>query len=144
MTLSELNELFELVVKLNEAKELIRSLIADAEPGAQAFKGMPRTPGVKDKVGDLGVEIAYLDEYIATTEKEVDLLKAPAEEFFETISNIQLRMMFRFRYLHGMTWKEVADKLGGRNTEDGVKSAVYRFLNDNFEDCTALSPDDAL
>lgn len=133
MTLSELNELFDWIIEYNAAKELRDSLIAEACPGAQAFDGMPHASGVKDKVGDLGVEIAYLDEYIETVEKEITSRKAPVEEYIGTIPNIQLRMMFRYRYLHGMGWKEVADKLGGKNTAGGVKSAVYRFLSENHE-----------
>lgn len=133
MTLHELNTLFDWVTELNTAKELKASLVAAASPGAQSFDGMPHATGVTDKVGELGVELAYIDEYIQSVERKIRALRRRVEAFIDGIESIQLRMIFRYRFLCGMPWKEVADKLGGRNTADGVKSAVYRFLSETHE-----------
>lgn len=130
MTLSELNQLFDAITERKKSEQIRKTLLAAAHPGAQSFDGMPHAPGVKDKVGNLGVELAYIDEEIKSIDRVINKLKPPVEEFISEIADIQLRMSFRYRYLHGMEWKEVAGMLGGRNTEDGVKSAVYRFLRD--------------
>ena len=58
MTLTELNQHLELLKTLSATKEMLQSLRDAAYPGAAVITGMPHTPGVKDKVGDLASEIA--------------------------------------------------------------------------------------
>jgi len=36
--------------------------------------------------------------------------------------------MLTYRYVEGMNWQQVANKMGGGNTEEGCKQAVHRFL----------------
>jgi len=90
---------------------------------------MPHAPGVRDKVGDLAVEIADMTERIRYLKEEIDRAEAAVTEFVESIENDQTRMIFRLRFLRCLTWGEVAAVIGGRNTEDGVKSACYRYLS---------------
>ena len=40
---------------------MLQSLRDAACPGAAALTGMPHTPGIKDKVGDLAAEIVDMD-----------------------------------------------------------------------------------
>ena len=61
MTLEDLNKHLLLREKLEKAQEMLVSLRAAAQPGAARLTGMPHTPGVKDKVGDLAVEIAAVE-----------------------------------------------------------------------------------
>lgn len=140
MTLQELNLLFDTISERKKIEETRITLLAAAHPRAQSFDGMPHAPGVKDKVGNLGVELAYIDEELVSVDAKIDRLIPPVEDFISNIKDIQLRMIFRFRYLHGMEWKEVAGMLGGENTEDGVKSAVYRFLRSAREPGKRIPP----
>ena len=128
MTLIELNRYFELVSNLARTKELLDNLRAAACPGGQVLTGMPHAPGVKDKVGDLAVEIADLETRKEYIEKEIRRQKSKVEEFVATIDDYYLRTLFRLRFERGLSWKEVATIVGGRNSEEGVKSACYRYL----------------
>lgn len=139
MTLKELNRHFALRERLSRAKEMLASLQAAACPGAQVLTGMPHAPGVSDKVGDLAVEIADLTASIARLEGECEKEKAAIIKFADGIEDDHIRMIVRLRFLHTLTWKEVADVVGGRNSENSVKSACYRFL----ESCNAVTRDDA-
>ena len=85
--------------------------------------------GRRDKVGDLAVEIADMTERIRYLKEEINRAEAAVTEFVENIENDQTRMIFRLRFLRCLTWGEVAAVIGGRNTEDGVKSACYRYLS---------------
>lgn len=107
---------------------MLASFEAKAHPGAQALTGMPHTPGVSDKVGDLAVEIADLKDQIARLESEIEQKRGQVTQFIVSIENDQTRMIFRLRFLRCLTWSQVADVIGGRNTEDGVKKACYRYL----------------
>ena len=50
-------------------------------------------------------------------------------DLVDTIPDIQTRLIFRLRFLRCMTWDEVADTIGGRNTVSGVKKTCYRYLD---------------
>lgn len=128
MTLMELNRYFELVSNLARTKELLDNLRAAAYPASPALTGMPHAPGVKDKIGDLAAEIADLDIRRQYIEKEIGEQKTKVEKFVETIDDYYLRTIFRLRFERGLAWKEVATIVGGRNSEESVKSACYRYL----------------
>lgn len=128
MTLLELNKHFELREKLAKAHEMLDALRAAACPGAQVLTGMPHATGVKDKVGDLAVEIADMDERIEFLESEIKASEASILPFIKSIDDDQTRLIFRLRFIRGLTWKEVAAVVGGRNSEDSVKMVCYRYL----------------
>ena len=128
MTLDELNIHFNLVTELKKAKDMLQNLWNAAYPGGQVLTGMPHAPGVKDKIGDLGVEIADLETEIEAIEIRVKKSELFVAAYIDKIPDIQTRMVFRLRFCRGYQWKEVARMLGGGNTEDSVKKACYRYL----------------
>lgn len=136
MTLEELTRCFQLRERLVRDEEMLQSLRDAAAPRGQNLDGMPHTPGVKDKVGDLAIEIADLEAQIRYLRKEVRKAEREVSRFIRTIPNDQTRMIFRLRFLRGLTWAEVAAVIGGRNTEAGVKSACYRYLENLQRDVT--------
>ena len=136
LTLAELNRYFELRERLNKAREMLASFRAAACPGAQVLTGMPHAPGVSDKVGDLAVEIADMENRISLLMDEIRQQEAKINLFIASIENDQTRMIFRLRFLRCLTWSEVADVIGGRNTEEAVKSTCYRYL-DRLQRCDA-------
>lgn len=128
MTLQELNRHFELRERLDKANEMLDALRAAACPGAQVLTGMPHSTGVKDKVGDLAVEIADMDTRIQFLEDEIKAGEEAILPFIRSIEDDQTRLIFRLRFIRGLTWKEVAAVIGGRNSEDSVKMVCYRYL----------------
>ena len=133
MTLDELNRHLDLITELKKAQDMLQSLWNAAYPGGQVLTGMPHAPGVKDKIGDLAIEIADLESDIADLEARVSVSEKPVKEFISNIQDIQTKMVFRLRFCRGYQWKEVARVLGGGNTEDSVKKVCYRYLRDLWE-----------
>lgn len=128
MTLQELSQYFKLRERLERDEEMLESLQAAACPGAQILTGMPHTPGIKDKVGDLAVEIVDMKDHIRVLMDEVASKEVTISAFIGAIKNDQTRVIFRLRFLRCLTWGEVAAVVGGRNTESGVKNMCYRYL----------------
>lgn len=139
MTLQELSQYSKLQERLNQAEETLHSLQSAAQPGAQNLTGMPHAQGIRDKVGDLAVEIADLKERIRFLREESQREKVKVAAFISTIENVQTRTVFRLRFIRCLTWGEVAAVIGGRNTEAGVKSLCYRYL----ETCNGVMRGDA-
>ena len=63
------------------------------------------------------------------SELEMELLETlnEVEEFIASISDSHIRRIVNLRVVDGLSWNEVARKIGG-NTEDSVKKAFYRFM----------------
>ena len=91
---------------------------------------MPHAPGVRDKVGDLAVEIADMSGSVEALRSEVRESEAQILPYITGIRDNQTRLVFRLRFLRGLTWKEVARVIGGRNSEDSVKMVCYRYLDE--------------
>lgn len=128
MTLTELNQHLELLKTLSATKEMLQSLRDAAYPGAAVITGMPHTPGVKDKVGDLASEIADAESDLEQIERQVKASEELIAPFIFAIDDVQTRFIFRLRFLRGLTWKEVAAVVGGRNSEESVKMVCYRYF----------------
>ena len=134
MTLQVLSRYYKLQKQLERNKEMLRSLSAAAGPGAQVLTGMPHASGSSDKVADLVMEMEDLEQRILALEFKCDQEKKKIQTYINKIHDDQTRMIFRLRFLHCMTWGEVAAVIGGGNTEVGVKVKCYRYL----KSCTAM------
>lgn len=128
MSLEELNTYFDLIDRLEQAKDVLRNLENAVCPGAQVLTGMPHASGVKDKLGDLAAEIVDVEARIKYLETEINKHKEKVEAFVLSIDDIYLRTIFRLRFERGLAWKTVAAVVGGGNTENSVKMACYRYL----------------
>lgn len=134
MTLQELSKYYKLHERLERNREMLSSLYAAAGPGAQVITGMPHAPGVSDKVGDLAAELWDLQSKIEYLEQRCAEEKKKLEKYIGAIKDDQTRMIFRLRFIHCMTWPQVAEALGGRNTERSVKATCYRHI----KSCSAV------
>lgn len=54
-------------------------------------------------------------------------LLSGVEEYIESIEDSRMRMIMRFRYMDGMTWRQIAKAVGGV-TEEAVRIEHARFL----------------
>ena len=129
MTLQELSKYYKLHERLERNREMLASLYAAAGLGAQEITGMPHASGVSDQVSNLVIEIEDLKERISHLESRCAEEKKRLEKYIGAIKDDQTRMIFRLRFLHCMTWLQVAEAIGGRNTANSVKLICHRYLN---------------
>lgn len=66
-------------------------------------------------------------------ELEMELLETlnQVEEFIASIKDSHMRRIITLRIIDGLTWNEVARKMGGNNNENNVKKAYQRFIDAN-------------
>ena len=134
MTLQDLNRYLTLCKQLDSARESLLDLQEAAVPGAQVLTGMPHTPGVKDKVGNLAIEIADTKDAIAEMEQEVEKMKAKVEEFIRTIEFVELRTIFRLRYVRFLSWEDIAEVFRWRYSETTLRRRTERYLDKHGAD----------
>ena len=126
----ECNEVREKIEKLERQIEKIESdgavidKVRGGDGGLQSFKieGFPY-PEYSRKKTWLYARKATLSEL------EMELLETlnDVEEFIASISDSHIRRIVNLRVVDGLSWNEVARRIGG-NTEDSVRKAFERFV----------------
>lgn len=116
-----------------EAGEMVRDKVYGGAGGEQGFniEGVPVIE-YHEKKTDLILKKNLLKErqsLLSTLELELLWHINEIEKFIRTIQDSHIRNIVRLRVVEGKTWNEVADVVGGGNTEDSVKKAFHRFLS---------------
>ena len=141
MTLQELSEHYQLRAQLEKDEDILYNLRMAAIPSAHPLDGMPRAPGVSDKVGALAIAIVDMEEpgghHGGRHREQIAQQEGKISAWISTIENDQTRQIFRMRFIGCLTWAEVAQVIGGRNTENGVKMICYRYLESAPDSCVA-------
>ena len=50
------------------------------------------------------------------------------ENFISQIDDSRMRRIISLRFIDNLSWNQVADKIGGGNTEDSVRKAFTRYM----------------
>lgn len=128
MTLQEIYSLYYIKKEIETYKLKIEELQTMAESITQKVTGMPRGGGTSDKVGNAVVAIITYKEMLAQAiQKDVEL-SMKINEYILTVEDVQLRQIMFLRFIEHMTWREVAMRIGGGNTEDGVRKRCNRYI----------------
>lgn len=131
MTLKELSQLYYLNREIEMDKKRLLELEAQAVSISPNLSGMPRSPGVGDRVGRYAAEIADLKGIIEAKHKQCLYERSRIERYISGLEDSLLRQIFTYRFVNGLPWRQVAACIGGGNTEDGCRKAVQRYLERN-------------
>ncbi len=128
MTLKELSQLYCLNREIEMDLRRLQALEERALPGAQAITGLPHGKGVIDIVGDCAAEVVDLRGIIEAKQRQCLYERNRLERYIAGIDDSLVRQIFTYRFINGLSWRQVAACVGGGNTEDGVKKQTYRYL----------------
>lgn len=128
MTFDELNQHLEMLRDLQRAQERLKRLYDKAYPGAQNLDGMPHGSGVRDKVGELAVEIAEYETEVNSLRESVKASGHNVEQFIASVNDMDMRLILRLRFQRGFLWKEVADYCGKCDTSQSISQKVYDWF----------------
>lgn len=128
MTLQELYSVYYIKQEIEDFEKKIDELREIAEKITPSLTGMPRGGGVGDKVGENATAIAMYetllqDAIIRRTEQEKKIF-----EYILKIDDAQLRRIMYLRFIELKTWQQIANKIGGHNTADGVRKRCNRYV----------------
>lgn len=60
--------------------------------------------------------------------KELEVMIDEVEQYIDTVDDPRKRLILRYKYIDGLTWAEVAKKLGPGNNVDSIRIEIDRFL----------------
>ena len=125
MTKKELSQLYYLNREIEQYKKRLQEI-------EKVTPGIPIQDDVDlERMGDYAAEMSDLKALI-----ELNIQKCWHElnrvnRYIESIDDSLMRQIMTYRYVYRMTWNQVADNVGGNNTEDSVRIAHNRFLKKN-------------
>ena len=129
MTKKELSQYYWLNMEIEADKERLAILNARATaPQSPQLTGMPHGSGGQDKIGNLAAEIVDLSTILEEKLIKSLMLRQDIEKFIMGIEDSMTRMVFTYRCIDGMSWKEVAESMGQYMTEDNAKQIFHRYF----------------
>lgn len=95
----------------------------DLTIGPIKVRGHPK--GYEKKISELQRKKALIND------KKMELLKIENEAvaYINSIQESSLRRILRFRYINGLSWQQVAVKMGPMYTADSCRMAHKRFMS---------------
>ena len=127
MTLKELSQLYYLQREIAMDERRLEELEAKLQPGGMNLSEMPHGTSVADKVSLYAAEIVDLRDIIADKQKRCIFEKIRLERYISEISDSLMRQIFTYRFVNGLSWEQVADKIGS-TTGGSAKKMCYRYL----------------
>ncbi len=130
MTLRELSQLYYLNREIERDKrELERLKWESVSPRAQRMTGMPHGSGYENIMEQKIAAIADLEGLICAKMTQCIYERNRLERYIADIPDSLTRQIFALRFINGMSWVQIAFRVGGGNTSEGVRKRVYRHIN---------------
>lgn len=132
MTLKELSQLYHLTREIQMDRERQEALRAkEAAPGSLDYSGMPKSRNSENYIERYTDEIMELDAIISAKIIQSMVERRRIERYIADIPDSLTRQIFTLRFVDGLSWLQVANKIGGDNTEDSVKKTCYRYIKNS-------------
>ena len=69
------------------------------------------------------------EKLLEKRKEDAEKIKIQVEEWMNTIP-VRMQRIIRYRVFKGMTWQQVAKKMGRKATEEGVRKEFQRFFDE--------------
>lgn len=127
MTIKELSQLYYLNREIEQEKDRLRQLEEAATSTTPKITGLPHVAGIADKTA-IAAQIADARDVIEAKNKLAVVEYNRLLRYIARVDDSLVRQILSLRFVSGLSWAEVARRIGGNNTEAGVKMACYRYI----------------
>ena len=129
MTIDELMQVYYLNKEIAAWKEELERIRSISGMSAMRVGAGIRGKGkYADKVAETAISIAQAEQKIKRKLIELEKARSEITNYILDIDDCQTRLIFKLRCLDLKNWNDVADEVGGMNSEDSVKKRFYRYL----------------
>lgn len=144
MTVKELSQLYYLNLEIERDTKKLAMLESQIGVNTPDLSGMPKgSSASRGKTEELAVEIVDLKAIIAAKQIQCIHEQARLARYIREIPDSCTRSIFELRFMECLSWEQVAARIGGGNTVDGVKKRCYRYLRVNGGQSTPDAAADA-
>lgn len=131
MTRDKLSQIFYINKELKMWEEELQALREKSLMKSKQITDMPfaNTNETGNPVEQLVIQITDIEMIILGKKKELEIERTRLMQFIDNIDDSLMRMIVKYRCMDCLTWYEVAQRVGGNNTEDSCKKAYSRFCH---------------
>lgn len=127
ITRKDLSQLYYLKREIKSDEQRLRDLKDAATKITQSMSGMPGSGKKSDKTA-IGAEIADLEKIISSKNQMCVAHYNRIMRYVAEIDDSFMRQIIMYRHIDMLKWRDIAQKIGGGNTEDGIRMAYKRFI----------------
>ncbi len=128
MTLKRLQSYRALRGMIDFETERLQHLRDSATSTTSRLDGMPRASGYRDKIGELVPRITDVEEKLTAHIRTLCTEQQEIEKWISSIDDVRVKLIILLRFLDGLSWMEISDRLTGKETEYSVKHTAYRYI----------------
>lgn len=110
-------------------KEVIKTNVSGSNPEYPYEKKHFVIQGSRFTYND-DVTVRMYEKTLEERKTSAENLRQQVEEWLNTIPN-RMQRIIRYKVFEGMTWEQVATRIGRKATGDSVKKEFYRFMKYN-------------
>ena len=125
MTPKDLAQLYWLNKEIRAEQLRLAELEAAADPFA-GITGLPRGAGLSTK--NAAVQIDHVRGILRERLDRAVAEYSRLNQYIAGVDDSMMRQILTLRYIHGLSWIQVAHRIGGGNTGDSVRMAHNRYL----------------
>lgn len=122
-------------IKKIEDGEMVKDKVRGGLGGIQSFtvEGIPTEEYQKKRTELLSKKLMLNQRksILEILEFEITEKISDVEEFISSIDDSRMRRIINLKFIENLSWIQVANRMGGGNTENGVKSSFHRFMQNN-------------
>lgn len=130
--LKEQIEKLEIRIKEIEDGETVKDKVKGGLGGIQNFniEGIPIAEYERARTNLLSKKLMLNNRKSALEIQEFDLLQMTneVEEFIRSLEDSRMRRIINLRFIEGLSWYKVSEKIDKNSTEDGVRMEFSRFM----------------
>lgn len=122
--------MYYLKKEIRNDEQRLRDLKDAATKITQSISGMPGSGKKSDKTA-IAAEIADLESIIRSKNAMCIAHYNQIMRFVAEIDDSLIRQIIMYRHIDMLKWRDIAQRIGGGNTEDGIRKAYTRYLQRN-------------
>ena len=123
-----LYRLFVLPKMIEQKQREIQRIMDRLTSISPNLSGMPHGGGVHDKLGEGVPDLVDKKRELEEIRRGYEQEEARRNGWIDGMEDLQIQLIFSLRFKERMSWNEVADTVGGNNSEDSVRMTVNRYL----------------
>lgn len=123
-----LYRLFYLPKQIEQKKREIQRIWDRLTSMSPNLSGMPHGSGVHDKVGDGVIELVTKKEELEAQKRGFEQEEKEINDWIDSVEDLQINLILCLRFREKLSWNQVADQMGGINTDDSCRKMIDRFL----------------